>query len=74
MASPRHEFLMTGTDWTAAWMPALKRGIRAHEVEVTAFSATFMGMGVASQHRPVNWADFRQETGIDISPLLLAVC
>lgn len=34
-------------------MPALGRGIRAHVVEVTAFSAIFVGMGVASQHRPV---------------------
>lgn len=59
-----YEFLMPWTDWTAAWMPALERGIRAHEVEVTAFSAIFVGMGVASQHRPVTGLIFGRRQGL----------
>lgn len=51
-------------DWTAAWMPALERGIRAHEVEVTAFSAIFVGMGMASQHRPVTGLIFGRRQGL----------
>lgn len=74
-----YEFLMPWADRTAKWMLALGRGIRAHVVEVTVFSAIFVGMGVASQHRPVTGLILGRRQGckatntcFDINPFLLA--